>query len=338
MMKQLALTISALCIWHFTAQAQYPPQAGVPGSTAISRLDNSFVSWANGCRVDRGWWDIADKSQGRVSLGSDANATGIADNTGVVSLGDSGIAVLTFEAPIYNGNGFDFAVFENGFINPANKEESFIELAFVEVSSDGINYTRFAPSSTTSISPQVPASGVYMKASNINNMAGKYAAGYGTPFDLEELKGIPGLDINNITHVRVVDVIGDVGAHATKDKDGNIINDPYPTAFNGGGFDLDAVGVIHMVGRFPTTIQSFDKPVANFYPNPVTDVLSFELSQSFGDKVTITVTDITGKALQQSFTEGFKGEINMSAYNAGVYYISLQNALGNKWVERITKF
>ena len=52
-------------------------------------------------------------------------------------LGDDGSLVLTFPAPIADGAGPDFAVFENAF------STEFLELAFVEVSSDGTNFTRF---------------------------------------------------------------------------------------------------------------------------------------------------------------------------------------------------
>ena len=33
--------------------------------------------------------------------------------------------------------------------------------------------------------------------------------------------------------------------YASYDSQGNIINDPFPTPFETGGFDLDAIGVIH---------------------------------------------------------------------------------------------
>ncbi len=334
-MTRYILTILSVCAC-LTANAQFAPQAGVPGSTAIHKADNAFTGWAKDCIVTRGWIDIADKSQGYVSLGIDNNATGMADNNGIVSLGDSGVAILTFESPVYNGTGPDFAVFENGFPNPADPEEAFMELAFVEVSSDGINYTRFPAVSHTALTTQVPASGVYMVARNVNNLAGKYTAGYGTPFDLEELAGTPGLDINHITHVRLVDVVGDVNVHTSKDKDGNIINDPYPTAFNGGGFDLDAVGVIHMAGKFPSAIYDAEKTIATVYPNPAADRITISLSPSVKEAVTATLTDMTGKVLQQTHISQ-PATMQLAEYNKGIYYLVLQNAQGNKWVEKISK-
>ena len=47
--------------------------------------------------------------------------------------GDAGVAVMTFECPIADGPGYDFAVFENGFApNPSEPNIMFLELAFVE--------------------------------------------------------------------------------------------------------------------------------------------------------------------------------------------------------------
>ena len=79
-------------------------------------------------------------------------------------------------------------------------------------------------------------------------MAGNYRAGYGTPFDLDELAGTPGLNVNAVTQVRVVDVVGCIqDAYCTHDSLGNKINDPWPTDFSSSGFDLNGVGVINVV-------------------------------------------------------------------------------------------
>jgi hypothetical protein len=162
--------------------------------------------------------------------------------SGVVSLGDGGIATLTFSAAIFNGEGFDFAIFENSF------SDDFLELAHVEVSSDGINFFRFPSVSLSPSDVQVESFGL-LDATQIYNLAGKYRLFYGTPFDLQDLANELGLDINSMTHVRIIDVVGSIlPEFATYDSQGNIINDPWPTPFPTSGFDLDAVGVIHQVG------------------------------------------------------------------------------------------
>lgn len=315
--------------------AQYAPQAGVAGSTAISKDDKRIVAWANNCTVERGWLDIADKSKGVVSLGADNYAVGKADNV-IVSLGDNGVAIVTFPAALYNGPGPDFAVFENGFVNAADPEEAFLELAFVEVSSDGINYTRFAASSLTD-TPQVPGAGVYMNARKINNLAGKYRSGFGTPFDLEELKGTAGLDIDHITHVKIVDVIGSLGDNASLDTAGNKINDPYPTAFPSGGFDLDAVGAINIPGWWPSGIS--DQGVTadlKIYPNPAKNFL-FVDTKDLQIK-NMAVTTVTGVTVLQSIPDNNYLKVDISHLSAGIYYLILNDANGNKWVERFTKY
>lgn len=63
---------------------------------------------------------------------------------------------------------------------------------------------------------------------------------------MQELTGIPQLNINSITHVKIIDVVGSINpTYGTHDKNNNIINDPWPTPFNSSGFDLDAIGVIN---------------------------------------------------------------------------------------------
>jgi hypothetical protein len=187
----------------------------------------------------RGYRDISQPDSGFANAGTPAAAVGPALQSGVVSLGDKGMATLTFESPITNGPGWDFAVFENSFL------DTFLELAFVEVSSDGKRFVRFPAVSLSDTAKQTGAFG-YTFPEKIHNLAGKYRAGFGTPFDLEELNDSAGLNIQNITHVRIKDVGGSIlPAYAEWDANGNKINDPWPTRFASGGFDLDAVGVIH---------------------------------------------------------------------------------------------
>ena len=62
-------------------------------------------------------------------------AEGAAAN--IVSLGEGGSIILGFEPPIYDDFGADFAVFENATI------EGFLELGYVEISSDGEHFARF---------------------------------------------------------------------------------------------------------------------------------------------------------------------------------------------------
>ncbi|CAM3061865.1 hypothetical protein [Rariglobus hedericola] len=242
---KLAVIISFLALAPLAHGGPYSGPAGTEGSEAIHMNDSAFTAWATGVsELVRGPVNIANPGLGNASFGTGNSALGSPGGDGeddvyeVVSLGDGGWITLTFDKPITNGAGWDFAVFENGFSN------TFLELAFVEVSSNGIDFFRFESVSLTPVTTQIGGFGS-VDTTNLHNLAGKYRTGWGTGFDLSELSIIGSLlDINAITHVRIVDVVGTIDpAHASYDSLGNIINDPYSTPFNTGGFDLDAIGV-----------------------------------------------------------------------------------------------
>lgn len=211
------------------AAGPYPGVAGTAGSDAIHKDDPRLLAWATGHselfygKEADPMWRTPAKAYGKAT-------GGIYD---IVCLGNGGRITLYFPHPVRDGEGHDFAVFENAF------DRGFLELGFVEVSSDGTNYTRFASASLTP--NPVGASALNMDPTNLNGLAGKYQAGYGTPFDLAALPTSPALDKQNVRFIRVIDIIGDGD---TKDSGNRPIYDPTPT-IGSGGFDLEAVGVIH---------------------------------------------------------------------------------------------
>ncbi len=239
---RFALTMAlAMCLGVLTPAASagpFAPAAGQPGSDAIPFNSPKIVEWATGATVIRGPQDISNPGAGLATFGSASDALGPADGASVVSLGDGGSITLTFDRPIVNGTGPDFAVFENGFI------DSFLELGFVEVSTDGTHFVRFPSISLTQTSTQMDNSGG-MDPTNLFNLAGKYRVKFGTPFDLSDVAGLsPLVDVDDIHYVRVIDVVGSINPlYATFDSQGHIVNDPWPTAFASGGFDFDAVAV-----------------------------------------------------------------------------------------------
>lgn len=316
----------------FLSKAQFAPQVGLSGSTGIHKTSTAFKAWAKECIVERGYLDIADKSLGKTSLGDHTSTLGIADAE-VLSLGDSGVATLRFSPAIYNGDGADFAVFENGFQNPANSEEAFLELAFVEVSSDGIHYFRFPATSNTLSTVQIAGSGEYMNARLIDNLAGKYIAQYGTPFDLENLKGTAGLDINNINYIRVIDVIGAINGYQSTDRNGQKINDPYPTAFPTGGFDLDAIGAINING---SRISETNIAQVNIYPNPATDKVFIQLKMEEGEHLTLVISDISGKQLYRQHANKYN-EIDVSSLVPGLYLINILSDKTSQCIGKLSK-
>jgi len=295
--------------------AQYAPAAGQPGSTAIYKDSSSIIAWATQCSINRGWQNISDTTLGKTNVGNNNSALGIADND-VISLGDGGTAVLQFAQAISNGPGPDFAVFENAF------DDFFLELAFVEVSSDGQNYVRFPAHSLTQTATQVGGFG-HLQAVKINNLAGKYRVGYGTPFDLEELKNTAGLDITHITHIRIIDVVGSIdNAYATFDSAGNKVNDPFPTPFPSSGFDLDAVAVLNVSTSLPTATEAFKLRV---YPNPSSGILHIQCSE----ESTIQVISINGNVIQNQHINAGLNTLNLDYLAKGLYFIKINNSKGS---------
>lgn len=293
--------------------AQFAPPALQLGTTAIHKDSAIFIYWASGAKVNTGYQNIANTSLGKANVGDSSMAMGKAGDNGVVSLGDGGEAILTFEYAIRNGNGFDFAVFENSF------SDDFLELAFVEVSSDGVNFFRFPATSNTDTTTQTGSFGA-TDATKINNLAGKYRALYGTPFDLEELKNEIGLDVNKITHVKIVDVVGSIqNQYASRDQYGHRINDPWPTAFGSSGFDLDAVGVINSLGNDVNEISQHE---FKLYPNPIENGATLHLLNSKG---MLLITDLQGKTIySEQINEEYK-TINLSFLNSGIFIAYLND-------------
>ncbi|MCU0794007.1 MAG: hypothetical protein MUE42_14410 [Opitutaceae bacterium] len=233
------------------AGGPYDGAAGTPGSLAVAHTDAAIAGWATGvAELVRGPAQAGMPSYGLATFGAEEFVLGPVrretpdDVYDVVSLGDGGRVTVTFARPIADGEGWDFAVFENAFAG------SFLELAFVEVSSDGVNFFRFDAYSETPTGTQV-GSFAAIDPTNVRNLAGKHAGGFGTPFDLAELAGrSPLLDIGAITHVRVIDVAGAIDpALASFDALGRAVNDPWPTPFATGGFDLDGVAVRHFAAE-----------------------------------------------------------------------------------------
>jgi len=315
-----ALLLSIIALGSSVVFAQFDGAAGTPGSLAIHKDSNIIVSWANTCSVQRGWMDASNTSLGQVSHGSVSSTLGPADG-GVLSLGDSGVAVLTFNPPIGNGTGPDFAVFENGF------SDSFLELAFVEVSSNGVDFYRFPATSNYPTNVQIGAFDDIHDPTTLNNLAGKYRTLFGTPFDLSELDTISELDLNQITHVRIVDAVGSINpAYGTQDVGGNFVNDPFPTPFATGGFDLDAVAVIHQ-GELSLTNHELYPSVV--YPNPVRAGAVLNLKTDIQIE-SIQVVDSKGSILQHE-----KGQTKMKApLQPGVYFLHLKSD-EQKFVERL---
>jgi len=327
MTKKILLSSLILFSYSVFAQGPYAPPAGQSGSMAIHKDSTSIISWATGCTITRGLQDISNPSLGNTTVGTTNSAIGKSGVNGVVSLGDGGSAILTFGSPIINGSGADFAIFENSF------SDSFLELAFVEVSSDGVNFFRFDAVSLTDTSVQTGSFG-NTDATNLYNLAGKYRAQHGTPFDLDELSGTFGLDINNVTHVKIIDVVGNVNPlYATYDSQNRAVNDPWPTGFGSSGFDLDAIAVIHSISN---NINDYDFKLAlAAYPNPVLDVLTINFDKK--NNYSYSILNINGKTIISGQFENSRHQINLSQLNSGIFLLKVISNEGSV-LKKIVKY
>ncbi len=316
-----------ILIGQVVAFSQFAPPAGNEGTTAIANDSSLIINWANEVvLIERGPEDITAPTGTLASFGTPSEAVGFAEgnSTNVVSLGDGGSITLAFPYPIVNEEGWDFAVFENSFSN------TYLEFAHIEVSSDGERFVRI-PSQCQIQTTEQTGSFAVSEAEKVNNLAGKYRMGFGTPFDLEDITDSTGIDLNAVLYVRVVDVVGTIdAAFGSVDSDGNLINDPYPTAFESGGFDLDGVGVIHEDNPFATTEKTEFNTVL-IYPNPTTGIIYFKGIQTSS---TIQLYNLQGQFIQQVGASQF---INLNDFGiaSGLYIITIQNNDGNIFTKRI---
>jgi len=220
-----------------------------------------FKAWASGYTdylptdgiAPGGGWDDPRRALGAVTGEKfDIVSLGELDSQAIAQGLPPGRITLTFERPIFNGPGADFAVFENGYVSYQSLDSPglfFAELGYVEVSSDGQSFARFPSISLTSEPTAYFAYGT-IDSSEVYNLAGKHANAYGeswgTPFDLADLADHPlvaagQVELNNINFVRIIDVPGS-GDFA--DSQGNPVYDAWPT-WGSGGLDLEAIGVVN---------------------------------------------------------------------------------------------
>jgi len=215
-------------------------------ATPLSSL--LITRWASG--FGPGGYEPGD---GADQFTDEAHALGEASgsNAGVVVLGRGGRITLDMGSSFSDSTGADFAVWENGISDPDGT--LFAELAYVEVSSDGVSFARFPVADRES----EPVGGYDTTFGSVDptrysGFAGLHPVGVGTAFDLSNLRDDSAVaagevDLTKIRYVRIVDVIGDGRDGDSSDR---AIYDPYPTVnpdadgSNTAGFDLDGVAVL----------------------------------------------------------------------------------------------
>ncbi|QDV44642.1 hypothetical protein Enr13x_45100 [Stieleria neptunia] len=217
---------------------------------AIAADDGRLVAWAD--VIDSTRTMFGPRGSTSINQTGGFNSLGDLDATEIAAGVSPGFLTVSFSTGIGNGAGHDFAVFENGFVFGQNTEGTpglFAEFAYVDVSTNGTDFARF-PSISLNEGPLPGGFGTNFSpfdVTNVYNLAGKHAAGFGTPFDLDDLSADPLvtsglLDLNNIRYVRLFDIPGD---GSFTDSQGNPIVDNWITS-GSGGFDFrlgEGIGV-----------------------------------------------------------------------------------------------
>ena len=298
---------------EMTVSAQYAPGSGLAGTDAVHCDSSAIKGWASECRIKRGLQQAGMAELGIASSGSDYDCLGKADNI-AVSLGDGGVAVVKFTEPLKDISGNDFAVFENSF------DGRFLELAFVEVSSDSIRWIRFPSVSLTQTTLQIGTFDI-LNPEKIDNLAGKYLAMYGTPFDLTDIKDSSGIDLNNIKYIRITDVVGSLSDQLARfDSKHNMINDPWPTPFPQSGFDLDAVAVLR---SFKSHIDVFREDNVRVYPNPAVSFVRLQFVNA-SDR-NIDIYDSTGRIVLNRRSVETECDFDLTSLDKGLYFIRIRD-------------
>jgi hypothetical protein len=338
-MRGLTHLLFLLFVLPLGAAAQFAPGAGQVGTTAVYKDSTIFKSWATLCVIQRGFINIedttatftqGDTTSNRAFFGNTEAALGAPGGVlDVVSLGDGGSATLGFAHPITNEKGPDFAVFENGFAGQTAPFGDYLELAFVEVSTDGHHFVRFPSVSLTQDSVQIDGFG-QLDPKKIHNLAGKYVANYGTPFDLEDLTDSSGINIDSINFVRIMDVVGDLhDGFARFDSQGHKINDPWPSPYWSGGFDLDAVGVIHQheeITGFPVLPKSHQ--FFKVFPIPANRMIHIQFTQESGYKAFhLELINLAGQTLTSSSNK----QLNVSGIPNGLYILKMSSGANRQF-------
>ena len=214
---------------------------------------------------------VLDYSPGTLGSGEQSTTTNVlggpvggglgSGSTDVLSLGEGGSVTLGFDVTIADGPGVDFTVFENGFMFGSGH---FAEVAFVEVSTDGMSFARL-PSSYVGV--QTPPDFSRMPLGTSDGIAGALAVvsnvfdgntpspfepvlSGGDAFDLAVLADHPlvlagTVDLAAIHFVRLVDAPSD-GSSA--DTSGTPVWDSRNNAVAANSADIDAVAVIQHTG------------------------------------------------------------------------------------------
>ena len=192
-----------------------------------------------------------DKNQAGGGIFDPSRALGApAGPTDVHSLGLGGFLTLGFDVVIVDGPGADLLFAENPFTSTTDPSQTFAEVFFVEVSTDGVSFARVptsytgpqvdpGPFSFTNMGYYMGFGGLIAPVANPVEPTDIVGSG-GDAIDLAVLRNDPlvvngSVDLNDIREVRLVDARSGIDT----DSNGVFIRDP-----GSGSADVDAVTVL----------------------------------------------------------------------------------------------
>ena len=227
---------------------------------------------------------------GRPSVNASEQAAAASESE-VLSLGMGGeIIVANSDNVIIDGEGDDFTIFENAFINPIN-QRMFAEPGIVSVSKDGIDYIEF-PYNFASL---VGCAGTVPTYGDQDYCDSEISGG--NSFDLSDV------GIDSVRYIRINDLTVEVAKNQNHKY--------YDISLS--GFDLDAVVIHNFAAK---KISSVNDRGIDYY------TMSNSIINSKSHANSIHIYTLSGKQIGELIGIG---QYNFSNLNLGVYLITIEN-------------
>jgi hypothetical protein len=213
--------------------------------------------------------------------------------TDICSIGLGGEICVGFKNfEVVDGDGPDFTIFENAFINPVT-QKVFAEPAVVSVSADGINFVEFPWDYNT-----------------LEGCAGtKPTNGKANPFDPNESGGnsfdLSTIGLKKIKYIKIKDICDSI----LKDE-----KHPFYSPLLS-GFDLDCVVGIHLLPNF-SSVDSHDAKVK-------LEVTHGRMNLNFHEPYSFVLYNSQGQVVFFTFQIG-QFTLNFVDFPDGLYLLSLQ--------------
>lgn len=221
----------------------------------------------------------------------------------VLSLGFGGeIIVANTDNVIIDGEGNDFTIFENAFVNPIT-QRIFAEPGVVSVSKDGIEYVQF-PYVFSTLKGCAGTIPTYSEQDYCNP-----STSGGNSFDLADI------GIDSIRYIKITDITVDVFATPNHLY--------YDVSLS--GFDLDAVVIHNYTAKKISSVN--DSEIEHY-------TISNSAISSKSHANSIRVYTLSGEQIGELIGIG---QYNFSNLNFGVYLIAIENN-GRIYHEKIINY